>query len=219
MRFLPVPIPNPGSASLKTGIQGRKYMSICLLYFANAASLDPGRGRGHSVCMTKDRSKHTDLSLELSNRLFFRMYQCANMLHKTGTRALDDHGITTQQWAVLGALTRQTFAGGAAVGDLAAFLLVSRQNLAGVLSRLETLGYVERAVSEADNRSRLIRLSAKGHSLWDENMRPVIAGYYEEALAGFSTEDKIHMLHYLDNMLRNFKAIDPETPQGGRAAE
>lgn len=151
-----------------------------------------------------------DLSVGLSNRLFFRLYQCANMLHKTGTRALDDYHITTQQWAVLGALTRPTFEGGVAVGDLAAFLLVSRQNLAGVLSRLEAMNYVERAVAENDNRSRLIRLTAKGRSLWDENMRPVISDYYERALLGFSTEDRIHLIHYLDKMLGNFKAIDPD---------
>lgn len=150
------------------------------------------------------------MSWGLSNRLFFRLYQCTNMLHKTGTRALDDYGITTQQWAVLGALTRPGFEDGVAVGDLAAFLLVSRQNLAGVLSRLEASGHLERTVAARDNRSRLIRLSPKGRSLWDENMRPVISDYYDVALAGFSTEDRIHMIHYLDKMLRNFKAIDPE---------
>ncbi len=44
--------------------------------------------------------------MELANRLFFRLYQCANMLHKTGTRAVEAEGLTTQQWAVLGALSR-----------------------------------------------------------------------------------------------------------------
>jgi hypothetical protein len=44
--------------------------------------------------------------MELANRLFFRLYQCANMLHKTGTRAVEKEGLTTQQWAVLGALSR-----------------------------------------------------------------------------------------------------------------
>lgn len=160
--------------------------------------------------MSNDPHQIRDLSLELSNRLFFRLYQCTNMLHKTGTRALDEHGITTQQWAVLGALTRPAFADGAPVGDLAAYLLVSRQNLAGVLSRLETLDYVERVVARNDNRSRLIRLTAKGRSLWDENMRPVIADYYEEALSGFSTTDRIHLNHYLDKLLQNFRTIDPE---------
>lgn len=38
------------------------------------------------------------------NRLFFRLYQTANLLNKTCTRALEEHGVTTQQWAVLGAL-------------------------------------------------------------------------------------------------------------------
>ncbi|MDD2867724.1 MarR family winged helix-turn-helix transcriptional regulator [Neomegalonema sp.] len=158
------------------------------------------------------------MSAGLSNRLFFRLYQCANMLHKTGTRALEDHGITTQQWAVLGALTRPGFEDGAAVGDMAAFLLVSRQNLAGVLSRLEAMGYLERVVDEKDGRSRLIRLTAKGRGLWDGDMRPVIADYYEEALAGFSTEDRIHMIHYLDKMLRNFKKIDPDAESRSKEA-
>lgn len=155
----------------------------------------------------------------LANRLFFRLYQCANMLHKTGTRALEDHGITTQQWAVLGALTRPTFEAGVAVGDLATFLLVSRQNLAGVLSRLEALGYVARTVDENDNRSRLILLTAKGRALWDENMRPVIADFYTASLRGFSTDDQIHMIHYLDKMLENFKSIDPDAPETRKAAE
>ena len=34
---------------------------------------------------------------ELANRLFFRLYQCANMLHKTSSRALEEEGLTTQQ--------------------------------------------------------------------------------------------------------------------------
>lgn len=169
--------------------------------------------------MTREGAKIGATDAGLSNRLFFRLYQCANMLHKTGTRALDSHHITTQQWAVLGALTRPAFEPGVAVGDLAAFLLVSRQNLTGVLTRLEALDFIERAVDVNDNRSRLIRLTAKGRSLWDEEMRPVISDYYSSALAGFSTDDKIHMLHYLDKMLGNFKAIDPEGPGEKKAAE
>lgn len=154
-----------------------------------------------------------DLSWGLSNRVFFRLYQCTNMLHKTGTRALEAYTITTQQWAVLGALTRPAFCGGVAVGDLASFLLVSRQNLAGVLQRLEGMAYIERVVDPKDSRSRLILLTDKGRSLWDANMRPVIADYYREALAGFSAEDKIQLGHYLDRMLQNFKAIAPDTEE------
>jgi len=171
--------------------------------------------------MAKDGNKPRELSWELSNRLFFRLYQCANMLHKTGTRALDAYSVTTQQWAVLGALTRPDFEHGVAVNDLAAFLLVSRQNLTGVLQRLEAMKYLERTVDAKDNRSRLIRLTPKGRSLWDANMRPAIADYYREVLSGFSTEDKIHLVHYLDKMLKNFKALDPDanSERPSKAAE
>ena len=48
-----------------------------------------------------------DTKTDLANRLFFRLYQCANMLHKTGSRAVEEEGLTTQQWAVLGALSRE----------------------------------------------------------------------------------------------------------------
>lgn len=160
--------------------------------------------------MSNESEEARLLTAALSNRLFFRLYQCANMLHKTGTRALDKHRITTQQWAVLGALSRPAFERGVAVGDLAAFLLVSRQNLAGLLSRLEALELVERAVDANDNRSRLIRLTPGGKALWQGDMQPAIAAYYADALQGFSTDDRIHLIHYLDKMLRNFKAIDPD---------
>jgi len=39
---------------------------------------------------------------ELANRVFFSLYQCANMLRKTGTKSVESEGLTTQQWAVLG---------------------------------------------------------------------------------------------------------------------
>lgn len=160
--------------------------------------------------MTTDNDETRAMSAALSNRLFFRLYQCANMLHKTGTRALERHRITTQQWAVLGALTRPAFEKGVAVGDLATFLLVSRQNLAGLISRLEAQGLVEKAVDAADNRSRLIRLTASGRKLWQDDMQAEIAVFYAGALQGFSIDDRIHLIHYLDKMLKNFKALDPE---------
>lgn len=163
-------------------------------------------------------SKETQLvSAALSNRLFFRLYQCANMLHKTGTRALEKRGVTTQQWAVLGALTRPAFEQGVAVGDLAAFLLVSRQNLAGLLSRLEAQGLIEKVIDANDNRSRLIRLTEDGKGLWHGDMQPAIAAYYADALQSFSTDDKIHLVHYLDKMLQNFKALDPDADDRAEA--
>src|SRR5512138_3930650 len=97
--------------------------------------------------------------IELANRLFFRLYQCANMLHKTGTRAVEAEGLTTQQWAVLGALSREQAGGGMSVGDLAKYLMVSRQNLSGLISRMERDGHVAVAPSGQDRRSRVVTMT------------------------------------------------------------
>ncbi len=150
----------------------------------------------------------TDTRAEMANRLFFRLYQCANMLHKTGSRALEDEGLTTQQWAVLGALSRPQAEAGMKLGDLARYLMVSRQNLAGVVGRLERDGRVESAPDPQDGRSRLIRLTAGGRQVWQKKALPKIHAYYDQALDGFSINDIVHSLHYLLKMLENMERID-----------
>jgi MarR family transcriptional regulator, organic hydroperoxide resistance regulator len=155
----------------------------------------------------QDVDTSESLSVGLSNRIAFRLYQCSNLLNKTGTRALDRHQVTTQQWAILGALVRERWAGGIAVGDLAALLMVSRQNLTGVLSRMESRGLVERAVDPNDNRSRLIKLTDEGRQRWSDMQADILA-FYAEVFQGMSSSDKIHALHYLSQLRENFKIID-----------
>ena len=150
---------------------------------------------------------------DLANRLFFRLYQSANLLHKSGTKALEPAGVTTQQWAVIGALARKGAEAGISVGDLTRYLLVSRQNLNGILARLERDGLIERVISPHDSRSRLIRLTPHGRELWRTDMTQLIADYYAAALAGFSNTDKIHMIHYLDKVLNNMKQLDQESSE------
>lgn len=139
--------------------------------------------------------------MELANRIFFRLYQCANMLHKTGSRAIEDEGLTTQQWAVLGALSRPKVHNGMSVGDLARYLMVSRQNLSGVISRMDRDGHLCTTPDGRDRRSRLVTLTESGRNVWSKYAQPKIQAYYEEALAGFSLNDMTHTLHYLLKML------------------
>lgn len=151
------------------------------------------------------------IKLELANRLFFRLYQCANMLHKTGTRAVESEGLTTQQWAVLGALSRPDVEGGMNVGDLARYLMVSRQNLSGLVSRMERDGHLSTAADGRDRRSRLITMTESGRKLWIHEATPKIHGYYEQVLENFSVDDVTHTLHYLLKLLGNMKHLDDAT--------
>ncbi|VVE28989.1 MarR family transcriptional regulator [Pandoraea communis] len=153
--------------------------------------------------------KNTEITrMELANRLFFRLYQCANMLHKTGTRAVESLGLTTQQWAVLGALSRPEVPDGMSVGDLARYLMVSRQNLSGLISRMERDGHIVSTPDGRDRRSRRITMTEHGHHVWHREAVPRIHDYYERALDEFSTGDITHTLHYLLKLLENMKQID-----------
>lgn len=146
--------------------------------------------------------------MELANRIFFRLYQCANMLHKTGTRAVQDEGLTTQQWAVLGALSRPEAAQGMGMGEMARYLMVSRQNLSGLITRMERDGHVKVAPDGRDRRSRLVAMTDSGRQVWTDQAQPKIKLYYEQALQDFSMGDMAHVLHYLLKLLDNMEAID-----------
>ena len=156
--------------------------------------------------------------IELANRVFFRLYKCANMLHKTGTKAVEAEGLTTQQWAVLGALSRPAASGGMSVGDLARYLKVSRQNLSGLLSRMERDGRIQTAADERDRRSRLVSMTAAGTRVWQDEALPKIHGYYEQVLEGFSVNDITHTLHYLLKLLDNMQVVDDRQGGGDEAA-
>lgn len=158
-------------------------------------------------------SSEESTRIELANRVFFRLYQCANMLHKTGTKAVESEGLTTQQWAVLGALSRPAASAGMSVGDLARYLKVSRQNLAGLLGRMERDGRIQTAADERDRRSRLVSMTTAGRRVWQDEALPKIHGYYAQVLEGFSVNDITHTLHYLLKILENMQLVDDR--QGG----
>src|SRR5947207_12041381 len=133
-----------------------------------------------------------DTKIDLANRLFFRLYQCANMLHKTGSRAVEEEGLTTQQWAVLGALSREKTQDGMSIGDLARYLMVSRQNLSGLISRMERDGHVAVAPSGQVRRSRVVTMTASGRHVWHDLALPKIRGYYHQILAPLSVNPVPH---------------------------
>ena len=163
--------------------------------------------------------KTSETKMDLANRLFFRLYQCANMLHKTGTRAVEEEGLTTQQWAVLGALSREKTQGGMSIGDLARYLMVSRQNLSGLISRMERDGHVAVAPSGQDRRSRVVTMTESGRHLWQVLAQPKIRAYYDEILADFSVNDVTHTLHYLLKILENMQRLDEEKHSADEGAE
>ena len=160
----------------------------------------------------------SETRFDLANRLFFRLYQCANMLHKTGSRAVEAEGLTTQQWAVLGALSREAARDGLGVGELARYLMVSRQNLSGLLGRMERDGHLRIGPGGRDRRSRVVTMTDSGREVWQVHAQPKIRAYYTQVLGDFSVNDLTHTLHYLLKILQNMERLDTERGQVEDAA-
>ncbi|MDR2839586.1 MAG: MarR family transcriptional regulator [Azonexus sp.] len=151
-------------------------------------------------------TEKTLASMEIADRLFFRFFQAANTVHTKGTQALEQFGVTTQQWSVMGALSQPQAAGGMSVNDLTRFLLVSRQNLTGLLNRLERDGIVEKHIGSTDRRSRTVRLTKAGEELWLAMQEP-IHSFYDEVLKDISFDDRLSFIHYIGLLQRNMTKI------------
>ena len=86
--------------------------------------------------------------------------------------------------------------------------MVSRQNLAGLLSRMERDGHITVTPDTRDRRSRMVRMTKSGQHVWQVLAQPKICSYYEQILGDFSFSDTTHALHYLLKLLENMKRLD-----------
>jgi DNA-binding MarR family transcriptional regulator len=141
------------------------------------------------------RMSDVDLSA-VNNRIFFRLFQLGNTLQRQAVKEL---GISTVQWAVLGALSRTQAADGMSFAELSDYLVVSRQNLDGVLKRLERDRHVIRATDVNDRRARLVQLTPQGRRFWS-SLQPKIYEFYRQAMLQFRFDDSISFVHYLNRL-------------------
>jgi DNA-binding MarR family transcriptional regulator len=149
----------------------------------------------------------------VNNRLFFRLFQLGNTLQRQAVKEL---GVSTVQWAVLGALSRTKAKEGISFTELADYLVVSRQNLDGVLKRLERDKHVVRVADMADKRARLVRLTPQGRRFW-EALQPRIYEFYRQAMREFRFDDSVAFVHYLNKLQADLVKVKlPQAPSKAR---
>ncbi|AOY90315.1 MarR family transcriptional regulator [Marinobacter salinus] len=137
------------------------------------------------------------------NRLFFRLFQTGNILQR---QVQNEMGISAVQWAVLGALSREGFEGGTSFNQLKEYLYVSRQNLDGVLKRMERDGHVIRIPAPQDRRARLVVLTDSGRDFWGR-LQDTITEFYRQALHSMSFDDSVSLLHLLKKLQHDMTEI------------
>lgn len=165
-----------------------------------------GTSRAHDGTEMKNRSTSAAAASSLTalhNRLFFRVFQVGNMLQR---QAAQEIGISSVQWAVLGALSSPRYQEGMTVTQLAEHLAVSRQNLDGVLTRLERDGHVLRVPDATDKRTRRVTMTEGGWAFWNR-LQETIEAFYAQSIHDFSFDDKVACVHFLNKLLINMRNV------------
>ncbi|HKO00541.1 MAG TPA: MarR family transcriptional regulator [Thermoanaerobaculia bacterium] len=132
--------------------------------------------------------------------------QLANLLTRRLAPVFERAKITPQQWGVLSALGASD--GPMTLAGLARTMLVSKQNMTGMIARLEQLGLAERSDDPNDLRSSRVVLTRRGRSVV-EKLRPA----YEEWLAAVSGESEREiatLTRSIDRLIGRLQASDEQ---------
>lgn len=167
-----------------------------------AASASPTRKAGPRRPTQAAQQTTQEAALaDLNNRLFFRLLQVANTLNTQATKLVDPLGITSQQWSVIGALSRYQEDGGISVNELSQYLRVSRQNISEILKRLERGNLIRRTPGNKDSRERMVALTPTGLRLWN-TLRNVAKPFHASALHDFNEAERHEFLDMLIKLER-----------------
>jgi len=109
--------------------------------------------------------------------------QLANLLTRRLGPVFEKSKITPQQWLVISALYEED-EGPVTLVALSRRLMVTKQNMTGMIARLEQLGLAERNDDPNDLRSSRVQLTRRGRTVVDK-VRPS----YDEWVASLSGDD------------------------------
>jgi len=138
--------------------------------------------------------------------------QLANVLMRRLAPVFERANVTPQQWSILSALaeseTAMTLAG------LARKLMVTKQNMTGMIARLEQLGLAERHDDPKDLRSSRVQLTRRGRALVDK-LRPAYEEWQRELAHDLPERDVAALTRTVDRLLTNLLPGEKVPRSGG----
>jgi DNA-binding MarR family transcriptional regulator len=117
--------------------------------------------------------------------------QLANLLNRRLGPVFEKAKITPQQWSVLSALADENAP--VTLVALARRLVVTKQNMTGMIARLEQLGLAERQGDPNDLRSSRVQLTRRGRGIV-EKLRPAYEQWIAALGSGELTERELQAL-------------------------
>ena len=126
------------------------------------------------------------MAIQPERDLVAGVIQLANLLTRRLAPVFEKARVTPQQWAILSVIDQS--GGPMSLAALARSMMVSKQNMTGMMARLEQLGFAERADDPEDLRSSRVILTRRGRSTI-EKLRPAYEEWRETLLADLSDRD------------------------------
>lgn len=114
--------------------------------------------------------------------------QLANLFNRRLAPVFEKAKVTPQQWAVLAALADENAP--VTLVALARRLVVTKQNMTGMIARLEQLGVAERQGDPNDLRSSRVQLTRRGRGIV-EKLRPAYDEWVRELAGGEISEREL----------------------------
>jgi len=126
--------------------------------------------------------------------LWRQVYQTYTLLKKCEDQIIEEYGLTTEQFAVLGAI--DYFAGPTNVTDIAQWLERSTNSISMIVDRMVKAGLVRRVRSTRDRRVVRVVNTSKGKNA----LKPATQASFEvirKILLSLAYEDRINLLSLL----------------------
>jgi DNA-binding MarR family transcriptional regulator len=128
--------------------------------------------------------------------------QLANLLMRRLAAVFERANVTPQQWSILCALVESespmTLAG------VARKLMVTKQNMTGMIARLEQLGLAERHDDPKDLRSSRVQLTRRGRALVDK-LRPAYEEWRRELAQDVPERDLAALTRTVDRLISDLE--------------
>jgi DNA-binding MarR family transcriptional regulator len=131
--------------------------------------------------------------------------QLANLITRRLAPTFEKARITPQQWAILSALDDAE--GPMSLAGLARRMMVSKQNMTGMIARLEQLGLADRASDPNDLRSSRVQLTRRGRSVV-EKFRPLYEEWRGSLVGDVSDRDLATTARVVEKLLQQLSAVE-----------
>jgi DNA-binding MarR family transcriptional regulator len=128
--------------------------------------------------------------------------QLANLLTRRMAPIFEKAKITPQQWAVLTTLADEEEP--ATLVAVARRLLVTKQNMTGMIARLEDLGLAERHGDPSDLRSSRVQLTRRGRTLV-ERVRPAYEAWIASLAEGLPERDVQSLARTVERLIERLE--------------